>query len=899
MTFYKKGYRKLFIHFNNNVNIKHNFSTLDINRGSLKKQTKEKFEEVWKNIIRKKYIKKIVDIFEIEEEKKKKNKDNYVNVDLYDKYVNADLYDNYVNVDLSDEHKKCNNHNSYRKIDEKNVKGIQLVDGSRKNIQNDEYTCDDNQIVDPPRTCYFVVGSEGVGKKFIIEKAKEIFVNNPNNVQYGDCHNSEMKKKKKKKKKNIFFEYDCREMNDINFSMKIYTLEYCLRYTLLKELNDDIINNYINLKDIYDKMIYKDNINKSYNMLSRWRDFFIHIYENPQLYDYFNEKDLKEINKYQIMIKENKYNYETWYAFLDMLLKKLKVKVFCNYFNHFSAYLYFFKMLAHYEEYDYYKKNTNNILINYSNGKFIYTYFLYILGNLQHIYNYNFFFLFYNFHLFLLSTQPIKDFNFFVNFLKHNIYSHTYRFPMVIHAIKNLEIMKSIFMYNNIIIKWIRDKHVVNETTSRHMEKAQHNDLYLKKIPCYPNIKNKNNKNNCNNNMCFNKDLQYSIRERINNNMNISSLHNLDDNKYAENQQNFEESTFNMTNIIKNQTDKKKENIEKYYYYKKYQDTLSNKQLKDMHINTYNTSEEYELIINNIIEIDDFSYDMIKSILIPYFTNNQDICNYIYKYIGGNIKLIKIICKSLFELNQQFDECEIIKQIENARKENITYDMDEEEEDILNSPKKTIEQIITYKKKEKEKLFLKDLCEQVLHNFILNFEQKIIQFFSLPNIEKMKINQYDKEANDKYNNNNNNNNNNNYNYNNYNNDDDKIKQTNDKKSNHEHNVQNNKPLNFIQFYFTIFETIRYFLKKQKVFCYNIINLNNPILLGLIDVNIIHYNYQDKYLELTNKFYHILLLNYIELKYKQYPFKLRVQYNVNYMLNYKIIEHEYKLLECKN
>ncbi|CZT98580.1 conserved protein, unknown function [Plasmodium falciparum 3D7] len=871
MTFYKKGYRKLFIHFNNNVIIKHNFSTLDINRGSLKKkQTKEKFEEVWKNIIRKKYIKKIVDIFEIEEEKKKKKKKDY-----------------YVNVDLYDKHKKCNNHNKYRKIDE-NVKGIHLVDGSKKNIQNDEYTCDDNQIVDPPRTCYFVVGSEGVGKKFIIEKAKEIFVNSPHNVQYGDCHNSEMKKNKKKKK-NIFFEYDFKEMNDIiNFSMKIYTLEYCLRYTLLKELNDDIIHNYINLKDIYDNMIYKDNINKSYNMLSRWRDFFIHIYENPQLYDYFNEKDLKEINNYQIMIKENKYNYETWYAFLEILLKKLKVKAFCNYFNHFSAYLYFFKMLGDYEEYDYYKKNTNNILINYTNGKFIYTYFLYILGNLQHIYNYNFFFLFYNFHLFLLSTQPIKDFNFFVNFLKQNIYSHTYCFPMVIHAIKNLEIMKSIFMYNNIIIKWIRDKHVVNQTKSKHIEKAQHNDLYLKKIQCNPNIKNINNKNknNSNNNMCFSKDIQYTVPERINNNMNISSFHNLDDNKYAESQQNFEESTFNMNNIIKNKTDKKKENIETYYYYKKYQETLSNKQLKDMHINTYNTSEEYELIINNIIEIDDFSYDMIKSILIPHFTNNQDICNYIYKYIGGNIKLIKTICKSLYELNQQFDECEIIKQIENARKENITYDMDEEEEDILNSPKKTIEQIITYKKNEKEKLFLKDLCEQVLHNFILNFEQKIIQFFSLPNIEKMKINQYDKEANDKYNNNNDD-------------DDDKIKQTNDNKSNHEHHIQNNKPLNFIQFYFTIFETIRYFLKKQKVFCYNIINLNNPILLGLIDVNIIHYNYQDKYLELTNKFYHILLLNYIELKYKQYPFKLRVQYNVNYMLNYKIIEHEYKLLECKN
>ncbi|SPJ10733.1 conserved Plasmodium protein, unknown function [Plasmodium sp. DRC-Itaito] len=857
MIFFKKGYRKLFINFNYNVIIKHDFSTLDINRVTLKKQRKENFQNVWKNIIRKKYIKKIVDIFEMEEEKKKKKKK-----------------EEYVNVDLYDEDKKCDDYN--RKMDE-NVKGIQYVDSLRKNIQNDEYKCNDNEIVDLPTTCYFVVGSEGVGKKFIIEKAKEIYVNSCNNEI------------KKKKKKNIFFEYDCREMNDINFCMKIYKLEYSLRYKLLKELNDDIINNCINLRDIYHYMIYKDNINKSYNMLSKWRDFFIHIYEHPQLYDYFNENDLKEINNYQNMIKENKYNYETWFSFLDMLLKKLKVKAFCNYYNHFSAYLYFFKLLSDYEEYDYYKKYTNNILINYTNGKFIYTYFLYILGNLQHIYNYNFFFLFYHFHLFLLSTQPIRDFNFFVNFLKYNIYSHTYRFPILIHAIKNLEIMKSIFMYNNIIIKWIRDKNVIIQTKMTHIEKVQSKDLYLKKSNCNHNIKNNNNKNNCNSNLCFSKDDQYSIRERINNNMNISSFHNLHDNKYDQNQHNFEENTSNRFSIIKKKTEqKKKEYIEKYHCYKKYQEALSNNELKHMYINTYNTSEEYALIIDNIIEIDDFSYDMIKSILIPHFTNNQDICNYIYKYIGGNIKLIKIICKSLYELHQQFDEHEIIKQIEEARKENITYDMDEEEDDILNSPKKSIEQIITYKKNEKEKLFLKDLCEQVLHNFILNFEQKIIQFFTLPNIEKMKINQYDKKTNEKdYNNINNINNNN------------KIKQTNDNKSNHEHNIQNNKPLNFIQFYFTIFETIRYFLKKQKVFCYNIINLNNPILLGLIDVNIIHYNYQDKYLELTNKFYHILLLNYIELKYKQYPLKLRIQYNVNYILNYKIIEHEYKLLECKN
>lgn len=126
--------------------------------------------------------------------------------------------------------------------------------------------------------------------------------------------------------------------------------------------------------------------------------------------------------------------------------------------------------------------------------------------------------------------------------------------------------MKSIFMYNNIIIKWIRDKHVVNQTKSKHIEKAQHNDLYLKKIQCNPNIKNINNKNknNSNNNMCFSKDIQYTVPERIKNNMNISSFHNLDDNKYAESQQNFEESTFNMNNIIKNKNRQKKKKILKH-----------------------------------------------------------------------------------------------------------------------------------------------------------------------------------------------------------------------------------------------------------------------------------------------------------------------------------------------
>ncbi|KYN99703.1 hypothetical protein PGSY75_1032300 [Plasmodium gaboni] len=828
MIFFKKGYKKLFIHFNYNVIIKHHFSSLDLNRVSLKKQRKEKFEEVWKNIIRKKYIKRIVDIFEIEEEKNKKPK---------------------------------NNNNKKKKKDE----------------YDNIHLCDYKKLLDGAKTCYFVLGSEGVGKKFMIEKAKEIFMNS---------HNNEMRKKKK----NIFFEYDCRERNDINFCMKMHTLEYSLRYKLLKELNDDIINNYINLKDIYEHMIYKDNINETYNMLSKWRDFFIHIYEHPELYDYFNKNDLKEINNYQQMIKENKYNYEMWYAFLDMLLRKLNVKVFCNYFNHFSAYLYFFKMLSDYEEYYYYKKYTKNILLNYTNGTFIHTYFLYIIQNLQHIYNYNFFFLFYHFHFFLLSSQPMRDFNFFIHLVNNNIHSIHYRFPIVIHAIKNLEIMKSIFMYNNIIIKWIRDQNIASQTKMRHLQKEQDNDLYLNKNQHDHNIKWNNHKNNTNNNMSFVQDFQYNIHNKMNHNMNISSFTNLYDNKSEEeNQHIFEEHTFNRTNTIKNKTNKN-EQMERSNYYKKYQDTLQNNKVNHIHINSYKTSDEYELIIHNIIEIDDFSYDMIKSILIPQFTNNEDICNYIYKYIGGNIQLIKIICKNLYELNQQFNENEIIKQIEDAKKQNITYDMDEEEDDILNSnKKKTIEQIITYKKNEKEKLFLKDLCEQVLHNFILNFEQKIIQFFALPNIEKMKINQYDnKETNEKYYENNNNKNNN------------KIKKkTNDHNSNNEHNIQNNKPLNFIQFYFTIFETIRYFLKKQKVFCHNIINLNNPILLGLIDVNIIHYNYQDKYLELTNKFYHILLLNYIEFNYKQYPLKLRIQYNVNYMLNYKIIEHEYKLLECKN
>ncbi|CRG97338.1 conserved Plasmodium protein, unknown function [Plasmodium gallinaceum] len=578
---------------------------------------------------------------------------------------------------------------------------INIFENNNKN-EIEKYNC-----------CHFIIGGEGVGKKFFIEKSKEKFLND----------------KKEKKKKYIFFEYDFKLIKDISFNLKLHSLESFLRYKLLKELNNDIENKKIKLKDLYNYLVDQENG----ILLSKMNSFFKYILNNPQMFDYLNDQDREEIQNFLILLEKNKFFFENWNHFIKILLRKLNVKCFCSYLNEFSSSLYFFKMMAEYEEYNHYSNNSKNVLTNYSNGLYVYKYFLSILKFLEVKYSYNFYFIFINFNLSLLCSQPVRNFNFFVNLINENI-EKIYNLPVIIHSVKNLEIMKFIFIYNNIIMKYY-----------------------------------------------------FENKEKIN-----------------------------------------------YNYY----NNLNENEL-----------ENYELIKNNLIEINDFSYDMVKCLMVPIFTKNEEISKCVYNIVGGNVNLIKMICKGLHKLNEEFNELKIINEIENEKKKNVTYDIDEEELDCKNS----VEEIVQYKKSEKEKLLLKNISQNILHNFILDFEHKIIQFLSLPNIEKMKTD----------------------------------------------NIQEKrKGLTCVEFYFTIFEVIRYFLKKQKVFCKNIINLNNPILLGLIDVNIIHYNYENKYLELTNKFYEVLLLNYIDLKYKQFPFKIKAQYNINYMLNYKTIEQEYKLLETQ-
>ncbi|CRG99185.1 conserved Plasmodium protein, unknown function [Plasmodium relictum] len=632
-----------------------------------------------------------------------------------------------------------------------------------------------NDMTKKNNCCHFIIGAEGLGKKFFIEKSRENFLNNKN----------------EKKKKYIFFEYDFKLINDISFNLKLHSLESSLRYKLLKEVNNDIENKKIQLKDLYHYLVDKED----HVLLSKMNSFFKYIINNPQMFDYLNDQDREKIQNFSILLEKGKFFFEDWNSFVKILLRKLNVKCFCSYLNEFSASLYFFKMIAEYEEHDYYLNNSRNIMTNYSNGLYIYKYFLSILKFLEMRHSYNFYFIFINFHLSLLCSQPVRSFNFFINFLNENI-QKMYNIPVIIHSIKNLEIMKFIFIYNSIIMNLFLEK----------KGKINNNNFYY-----------------MNNDMNINENESSSFSKTTSN----ISLHKMDD---------FIKKKIEYTRKCEQKIQDKNKNKEKINY--NYYNYLNKDEL-----------ENYELIKSNLVEINDFSYDMIKCIMVPNFTKNEEISKCIYNIIGGNINLIKMICKGLYKLNEEYNESKIINEIENEKKKNITYDIDEEALDHKNS----IEEIVQYKKLEKEKLFLKNISQNVLHTFILDFEHKIINFFSLPNIEDMKL--------------------------------DNIK-------------EKRKGLTCVEFYFTIFEVIRYFLKKQKVFCKNIINLNNPILLGLIDVNIIHYNYENKYLELTNKFYEVLLLNYIDLKYKQFPMKFKAKYNINYVLNYKVIEQEYKLLESQ-
>ncbi|GAW80023.1 hypothetical protein, conserved [Plasmodium gonderi] len=754
------------------------------------------------------------------------------------------------------------------------------------------------RAIDRNCCCYFVLGAQGVGKRFFIQKSKDIFLKKKHLGGANNQHGFPNSSKLQEGRKNVFFEYDFKDTSEdgmiIPFPMKLHALEEFLKFKLLKEINDDIENKKINLKDIYEQFILREGENTENSIFSKFPFVFKHILNNPQMYDYLNDEDRKNIEMEIKLLETKKYHYENFAAFLNILLLKLNVKCFSKHLNEFSAFLYFLKILAECEEYEYYMKNSKGILTDFSNGLYIYHYFLSLITFLQRTYKYNFCFIFYNFHSFLLSPHPARNFYFFTKWCEQNVAKHN--IPIITHSIKNIEMMKSIYIYNNVVLHYI-SKYTTNLSLNEYSHDMVNIDL---------NDKEKNNppprNDNCSSNVCKKMlkenfpPYEHRRNENDSNHMNRSGEKNM----YSQNGVNnkvpgktplpltgknqhengnlhnegirvneFPDNNFPHNNFSNNNFPHK---------------NFSHKNFPHNNLphNLYNAFVEkdlqnYDLIRQNLIEINDLSYDMVRCLIIPNFAKDEKVAKCIYNIIGGNAHLIKTVCKGLYDLNNQFNEIKMWKEIENEKKRNITYDMDEENE--ANTSNNTIDEIIQHRKFEKQKLFLKNIHEHVLHTFILDFERKIRNFFSLPNIEQMK-----KNANS-------------------------IKKDGEKGKGEDYAssqgskkyIENEIPkkgLTYIQFYFTIFEVIKYFIKKKKVFCKNIINLNNPILLGLIDVHIIHYNYENKYLELSNQFYEVLLLNYIEFKYKQFPLKYKAQYNFNYILNYKIIQHEYNLLESQ-
>ncbi|EUD66162.1 hypothetical protein C922_03357 [Plasmodium inui San Antonio 1] len=635
-----------------------------------------------------------------------------------------------------------------------------------------------------PYPCYFVLGAEGVGKKFFIHKAKDMFLRRQPHVgsesngnpprggnQNGVSHRVKLHGGNDATGRSIFFEYDFKDINQnesvIPFSVKLHKLDEFLRHRLMKEINSDVANGRINMSDIYEQFILGERVNEREDPLfAKFPILFKHILNTPQMYDYLNDQDRKDIARWINLLEMTNYKYDDFLSFLSILLRKLNVKCFIRQLNQFSAFLYFLKMLAECEEYQYCMDNSEGILTDFSSGLFLYRYFLSLINFLRKTYGYNFCFVFYNLHCFLLGPQPARNFHFFAKWCEENVDRHNV--PVIFHSIKNIEMMKFVFVFNNLVLKQVARVGSGGSDRSAHEEKSPQNG-----------------------------------------------------------------NPMGQSHFPTNFHDAGKE------------------------------LQNYHLIREHLIEINDLSYDMVRCLIIPNYVKDEKVVKCIYDIIGGNAHLVKTICEGLHDLNSQFDEDEMRKKIEMEKKQNVTYDMDEESQ--INLRSNTIEEIVQHRKLEQQKGFLKNIHENILHTFILDFERKVRTFFSLPNVERLK------------------------------------RRGNDTHRGGVQQVEGETPkegLTYIQFYFTIFEAIKYFLKKKKIFCKNILNLNNPILLGLIDVNIIQYNYEHGYLELTNQLYEVLLINYMDMKYRQFPLKYRAQYNINYVLNYKIIQHEFNLLESQ-
>ncbi|XP_953393.1 uncharacterized protein TA10135 [Theileria annulata] len=243
---------------------------------------------------------------------------------------------------------------------------------------------------------------------------------------------------------------------------------------------------------------------------------------------------------------------------------------------------------------------------------------------------------------------------------------------------------------------------------------------------------------------------------------------------------------------------------------------LTNKHYEKLFSNNGNNPMSINRIYdsNNFIfhQVDEISQEEAMNYLSSKLEFGEKFIKCIWKITGGNLSLINKVLE---------DYEEFVKKVSLGTVQQILSGSKSLVDDEYFPINKSKHEQISYLREEQFKLFLKTLHHDTFNSVIYRYQSDIIKFENMMNgflssvpIEEMKLNMK----------------------------------------------------NLVHFKVVVFETIRYLLNKKWLRVKDNVTINNRIILGLIEANILYYEIPSMMLEFKNSLVKYLLNSYIQIQY---------------------------------
>ncbi|KAF8820688.1 hypothetical protein IE077_002918 [Cardiosporidium cionae] len=247
-------------------------------------------------------------------------------------------------------------------------------------------------------------------------------------------------------------------------------------------------------------------------------------------------------------------------------------------------------------------------------------------------------------------------------------------------------------------------------------------------------------------------------------------------------------------------------------------------------------------IHTSIIQIPEWTKAMARAAFIPSLLDSESLFESIWEAVGGNVKLLEKIASDLRIQKLQLD-AEQMKYAHNEKgEEMLLKDVGFDYADL--TTKSSFKELLELQKTLKLNALIRNLPEKTLRSDVLQFEWKMNQFFSLKLIEDLRL-----------------------------------------------QMQNS-----ISFYSTVFETIRLLLHQPYTYCQDVEAMKHPIILGLLDVNILTVAFLPTRFSITDRFTYNLLRSYLELHYESLSWRDKMRYTTTTWINRKAYKNALLRLE---